>query len=54
MLTYTTHIWNSVEIEDLCTSHEGKVLSRRLLIQQLKDKLEPNILIISGDGVASI
>ena len=54
MLRDTTHIWNSVEIEDLYKSHEGKVLSRRLLIQNLKEKLEPNLLILSGDGVASI
>ena len=48
-----TKIWNSVLIEELYKSYGGTELSRRALIDKLSETI-PDILILSGNGIASI
>ncbi len=54
MVTDKTRIWNAVELEELYYSYGGTELSRRLLIAKLSNELEPDLLVLSGIGVASI
>lgn len=54
MLADKFRVWNAVKVAALYVSHRGILLSRRLLIQRLSDKLEPDLHILSGDSVANI
>ena len=54
MIADKCRVWNAVELHELYNSHGGGLLSRRVLIQRLSDKLGPDLLILSGDGVANI
>ena len=54
MLNEKSRVWNSVEREELYRSHEGQLLSRRLLAEKLWDEPGPDLLILPDIGVANI
>ena len=54
MMAEKSRVWNAVELEELYRSHRGELLSRRLLVEKLSDELGPDLLILSGVGVANI
>ena len=54
MLNDKSQIWNTTELEGLYTSYGGTLLSRRLLVEKLSKELEPDLLVLSGVGVANI
>lgn len=54
MIIDKTKIWNAIELEELYYSYGGTQMSRRLLIENLSNELEPDLLVLSGIGVASI
>ena len=47
-------MWNSIEVQDIYVSYGGNILSRRNLIDQLVEHFGNDLLILSGNGVASI
>lgn len=49
-----TRIWNALELEELYHSHGGTLLSRRIMVEKLSNELEPDLLVLSGVGVANI
>lgn len=49
-----SYMWNSIEIENLYTSHGGTILVRYKLIHKLQVHFGGNLLVLSGNGVASI
>ena len=48
------HVWNSVEVEELYVSYGGYRSTRRHLIEQLSDHFGTDLLVLSGNGVASL
>jgi len=49
-----TKIWNSVDVYNLYLENGGQKLSRRALVSHLSDHFGPDLLILSGSGVASL
>ncbi len=49
----SSQIWNTVTAYDLYLSHGGK-LSRRMLLAKLTEHFGPDLLVLSGSGVASL
>ena len=49
-----SRIWNSVELHKQYEDFGGKVLSRCLLINYLRDMLHPDVFVLSSPGMASI
>ena len=49
-----TRIWNSVELHEQYTAYNGESLTRRNLMAKLSEHFGPDILVLSGPGVASI
>lgn len=47
-------IWNSVEVHHLYGSKEGKLLSRKGLVTKLSKHFDPDLLVLSGRGVANV
>ena len=48
------HIWNSVELLDIYTSLGGDRLSRRHLVDCVTKYFEANLIMVSGNGYASL
>jgi len=49
-----SRFWNSVELHKQYKDFGGKVLSRCLLINYLRDMLHPDLFVLSSPGMASI
>ena len=49
-----SHVWNSLEIQDTYANHGGMLLPRRKLIDRLVSHFGDDLLVLSGNGVASI
>ena len=47
-------MWNSLDIEDIYMSYGGVRLTRRHLIEQLPDHFGADLLVLNGNGVASL
>ena len=47
-------IWNSVEVYNMYKDHGGKLYSRWTLLSKLLDILGSELLVLSGEGVASL
>jgi len=50
----SSQIWNAVATYDLYLSHAGDLLSRRTLLTKLTERFGPDLLVLSGSGVASL
>ena len=48
-----SRIWNSLELHNMYLSHGGVNRSRRTLIKKLSQNFGPDLLVLSGVGVAS-
>ena len=48
------HIWNSVELVDIYTSFDGDRLSRRHLVDCVAKYFEADLIMLSGNGYASL
>ena len=48
------HVGNSVEVEELYVSYDGYRSTCRHLIEQLSDHFGTDLLVLSGNGVASL
>ena len=53
MSNESSQIWNTVSAYDLYLSHGGELLSRRTLLAKLTEYFGPDLLVLSGSGVAS-
>ena len=49
-----SHVWNSLEIQDIYANHGGTILPRRKLIHRLVTHFGDDLLVLSGNGVTSI
>ena len=49
-----SHVWNSLEIQNAYVSHGGSILQRRNLIDRLLNHFGEDLLVLSGNGVASL
>ena len=49
-----SRIWNTVDAYDEYLSHGGELLSRRMLLAKLTEHFGPDLLVLSGSGVASL
>ena len=49
-----TQVWNSVELHKVYLDSNGQHLTRRQLIEKLAHHFEPDLVVLSGNGVASI
>lgn len=54
MKSDVTHVWSSVEIHNLYKAKDGSVLSRRCLIQKLKEHFNNDLIILSSPGLSSV
>ncbi len=54
MSNESSQIWNTVAAYDLYLSHGGELLSRRTLLEKLTEHFGPDLLVLSGSGVASL
>lgn len=54
MQSNRTRIWNSIELYELYQESGGTELSRRSLISCIHEMLQPDIIVLSSPGVASI
>ena len=49
-----SHVWNSLEIQNAYASHGGNILLCRHLIDRLLNHFGKDLLVLSGNGVASL
>jgi hypothetical protein len=54
MRSNKVRVWNSVEVHEQYIELGGTDLSRRALVNVLYERLQPDLLILSSPGVASI
>ena len=50
----SSQTWNTVAAYVLYLCNSGELLSRRTLLAKLTEHFGPNLLVISGSGVASL
>ena len=49
-----SRIWNTIDVYDEYQSHGGELLSKGKLLAQLTEHFGPDLLVLSGSGVASL
>ncbi len=54
MLADKSRVWNTTELVELYTLYEGKLMPRKSLTEKISQELEPDLLVLSGTGVANI
>ena len=54
MMADKDHFWTSVEIFGRYQCHDGKLLTRRALVQKLSDHFGPELLILCAKGLANL
>ena len=49
-----SRIWNTIDVFDEYLSHGGDLLSRKILLAKVVEHFGPDLLVLSGSGVASL
>ena len=49
-----SRIWNTIDVYDEYLSHGGDLLSKKILLTKVIEHFGPDLLVLSGSGVASL